>query len=99
MKDHLSLSFTFEIPVPPDELLREAGFHASMAQLHPVIEQFTVDAPKKLDPQSKKILFYPRKETPLWTVYKYSFEKEIKDEEPDKIEIDLTSMFTKNDDK
>jgi hypothetical protein len=94
MKDHQSLQLTLEIPVPPDDLLKAAKFHATMAQLQPVKEEFMIEAPKKLNPNTKAKACFPTARTPIWTVYTYSFEEEAKDEEPDRIQIDLTSMLT-----
>jgi hypothetical protein len=95
MKDHRSLLLKLEIPVPEDEMFKQANFHASMAEIQPVKEEFLVDEPVgKLNPKSKKISCFPSQKTPIWTVYTYQFEEEAKDEVPDKIEIDLTSLLT-----
>jgi hypothetical protein len=95
MQDQQTLSLKVNIPVPPDELLNLAGFHASMASLGPVKEEYTIQSSRKLDAKSKIIFHYPSLDAPVWTVFKYKHEKEKETEKPDKIEVDLTSKLLK----
>jgi hypothetical protein len=92
--DHHSIDLTVKIPLPPDGLLQAAGFHASTAHLEEVNEVFKIDAPKKLDSTSKKVIYYPNAEVPIWMVFWYKFVEE-KEEAVDKCSIDLSSkLFT-----
>lgn len=96
LEDQQTISLKLEIPIPPDELLKQAKMHATMVSLQPVVEDFEVVAPGKLDPNTKEVISFPTKKTPIWTVFKYNFQKQGKVEEAVKIEIDLTDLFMTN---
>jgi hypothetical protein len=94
MEDQETLLVNLKIPMPPDELFKLANVHASMAKsLIPVEEEFFILAPVKLDPTSKEKLFFPNAKTPIWTVFKWKFQKKVIVEEPDKVEVDNSNLF------
>ena len=92
--DDQSVELSISIPIPPDELLKSAGYHAATFRLGETNEIFTLTPPRRFanDPNKKKIL-YPSQETPLWTIFQYDLEK-IREEATMQSKIDLISKIT-----
>lgn len=92
--DEGSIVLTITIPVPPDELIKAAGYHAVNFNLEETEEVFIIQAPRRFanDTKERKI-YYPSEETPLWTIFQYDLEI-IKEEAPLESKIDLISKIT-----
>lgn len=92
--DEDSIVLTITIPVPPDELIKAAGYHAVNFNLEETEEVFIIQAPRRFanDTKERKI-YYPSEETPLWTIFQYDLEI-IKEEAPLESKIDLISKIT-----
>lgn len=90
-----SIDLTIKIPIPPDELIKAAGYHAVNFNLQETEEVFRIQAPRRFanDTKERKI-YYPSEETPLWTIFQYDLEI-IKEEAPMESKIDLISKITK----
>lgn len=81
------------IPLPPDELIIAAGYHATQIHLDETDEVFTIIAPRRLATNSKERMFYyPSKEAPLWTIFQYNLEVPV-EEAPLKSTIDFESKL------
>lgn len=89
-----SVELTVSIPIPSDDLMKTAGYHAINTNFEETNEVFTIQAPRRFanDPK-EKIIYFPSVETPLWIIFQYDLEI-LKDEEPLKAKIDLVSKIT-----
>ncbi len=99
MEDFGGVILKVEIPIPPDELLQLAGYHAVTISLEGINEEFNIPTPKKLKkPLTRKIFQYPSSKLPLWIVYKYDLEEEEEQAtiDPDKFDINLVSLLSKD---
>jgi hypothetical protein len=92
--DHRSIILNISIPLPPDEIYLIAGLHPQLANSALVDETFQINAPEKLDISTKKIFYFPSKETPVWAIYQFKFAAEEIETTVDTIKsIDLTQRL------
>jgi len=75
--DQCALEFNLYIPVPPDEVIQNSGFHAVEHTLCHVDESFTIPTGRKISSKSQTI-YWPTKQTPLWITFKFEFAKDLK---------------------
>jgi hypothetical protein len=93
--DFGSLQLVVKIPIPPDAVIQQAGYHAARVSLEPVDEEFNIPTPRILSrlKEDKPIVYwYPNEKTPLWVTFKFKLEQETK---ASKIvaPIHLTNLF------
>jgi len=88
-----SVSLTITIPIPPDELVKAAGYQAVQVHLEETEEIFNIEAPRRFanDPKERKI-HYPSSEFPFWTIFQYDLEV-MKEEAPMEAKIDFLSKL------
>lgn len=73
------------IPIPPDQLISQAGYHAVQgARLSDVEEEFYFEAPEGRrfsvnQDEHKKATYYPNDLFPQWVYFKFELEKERKE--------------------
>jgi hypothetical protein len=96
VNENTEIELKVTIPIPPDELIQLAGYHAATMQLEPTEENIHIQAPstRKFSSKNKSILKYPSKEAATWIIFKYDLEVE-KEEEILEVDVDLTKFLPK----
>ena len=74
------------MPIPPDQLISQAGYHAVQGErLNEIEEEFYFDAPEgrrfsvNQDESHQKAYYYPDAMFPQWVFFKFDLEKERKE--------------------
>ena len=87
---------TVKMPIPPDAVIQNAGFHAVQVSLDPVDEEFFLVTPKllsRLKEEKQKVYWYPNEKTPLWVTFKFKYEVEAEATETT-ADVHLSELFT-----